>query len=405
MTLTSDQVQPSPPPTRAYITFSVGVGASFAGAWAQRTAIGWLAWDMTHSVATLGFFILLDLLAALWVAPLSGAITDRTRPYRLLLTTGAGSCILATLLCLLVMLDQLNLTLLWIIALLDASLRGFGQPAQMMAPGLLCEPKKLSQAVASSGVTIALAISIGPALAGFFMHFLGSIVLVFALNALLFLVLATVLWHLRPWLDQPSTAGKGNFLHDMKEGFRYAFFSPRIRQVLLLALAFSLLARPFSELLPAFVGDVFRAGPGLLSALMTAQGAGAVFGAILMLMLRAHDSGQLFNILCAASLGIVIALLVFLSFGHSAVLLFAIAIAGLCHVICNICMQSLCQLNSEPHLRGRVLALYGLIFRIAPTGGAFVMTQLAFAIPLVHLTGGLAILYALLILVAWYRKV
>lgn len=396
MSLPGDAGAPLAAGAGGYVIFSLGSGVAFAGIWAQRTAVGWLAWDLTRSVSGVGLFILAELLAALWVAPLSGALADQSRPYRLLLLTGAGSCLLALLLGLLVVTGWLTLPLFWMLVFLDASLRGVRQPVQMLVPGLLSGPETLARAVAASGVTMALAISIGPAMAGLCIRLFDSLAWVFMLNAAAFLIFAAVLQYLRPQLDRVAATRRVGLGQAMMTGLHYAWTTPQLRQILLLALVFSVLARPFAELLPALVGEVFQAGPGL----MTAQGCGAVAGALFML--RAQDREQLFLTLRVAGFGIVLALLLFVGTRQTGVLLaaLALALAGVCHVICNICMQSLCQLYSLPQLRGRVLALYGLVFRLAPVLGAFVMTQLSVFVPLDVLVAGLVLIHGVYLLVA-----
>lgn len=99
-----------------------------------------------------------------------------------------------------------------------------------------------------------------------------------------------------------------------------------------------------------------------------------------------------------AALGIAVSLVVF-SFARSPfVALSAIAFAGFFHVICNISMQSMAQLMSAPAMRGRVLALYTLIFRAAPALGAFVIGWLAVWLELQPLIGIAAAVFALLVL-------
>ncbi|WP_437880971.1 MFS transporter [Pseudomonas sp. LRF_L74] len=373
----------------------MGAGILSAGTWAQRTAIGWLAWDLTRSVPAAGLFILVELFAALWVAPLAGVVTDRSRPQILLTITTAGSCILALSLGGLAQSAQLTLPLLWIIALLDASLRGFAQPSQMLAPGLLCKQGQLPRAVATSAVTIALSISLGPAIAGAIMHLLGSVSLVFLLNAFTQVSFLAVVRTLKRRLDRrPHLAGNGIW-QEMREGFGYALKTTSIRQVLGLALLFSFLGRPFIELLPTLVGNVFQGNAGLLASLMSAQGFGALIGSVFMLCYR-QDTSQLFKTLCFAGIGIACAVLGMVATEQRELMLIAICLAGLFHVICNICMQSLCQLRSETRIKGRVIALYSLIFRVVPSTSAFLVSQAAPLIPISLLLSILAVIQLIL---------
>jgi MFS family permease len=75
------------PKSRNFVLFSMAQCISFAGYWMQKAAVGWLAWDLTHSPAWVGAIALSDLIAAFWVAPLAGAIADRSNPYKLIWTT------------------------------------------------------------------------------------------------------------------------------------------------------------------------------------------------------------------------------------------------------------------------------------------------------------------------------
>ena len=59
-----------------FVIFSAGHGLSSLGSWMQKTAVGWLTWELTHSPAWVGAIAMSDLIAALWVAPLAGAVTD-----------------------------------------------------------------------------------------------------------------------------------------------------------------------------------------------------------------------------------------------------------------------------------------------------------------------------------------
>ncbi|MDR2164538.1 MAG: MFS transporter [Zoogloeaceae bacterium] len=387
---------------RSFILFGLGSGISFSGTWAQRTAFGWLAWDLTHSVAWVGALALADLIAALWVAPFAGTVTDRSHPGRLLYVTEGASMLLALALCALTAADTLSIHGLMLFALAAAALRGFSQPAQMLLPGLLAPEERLSQAVATSAVTIALACAVGPAVAGLVMHLTGSVAPVFAFNALTYLVLFAALFHLRRQLHRPPPRHRAAFLAELCEGIAHVAGNPALTGVFVVTLGFSFLARPFAELLPAFAGEVFGGGPGTLSLLMSAQGIGAVVGAVVML--RCQRRAALLRILYGASFGIVLALLAFVSADTLERALPAIAAAGFCHVVCNIAMQSLCQLDSTAALRGRVIALYGMLFRVGPTVGAFCIAQAESLFPLGTLVGVCALAYALMVGVMSLRQ-
>lgn len=162
----------------------------------------------------------------------------------------------------------------------------------------------------------------------------------------------------------PSPRVCAPFRRGSLAGFRYIRMEPSIAMLFVLMISFSLLARPFTELFPALAGGSFGDGPQMLAMLMSAQGLGAFVGT--SWMLRRHSTPALVRISYGAAFGIDLALIAFSFAGSAIFALPLIAIAGLLHVVCHIAMQSMAQSLSLPAMRGRVLALYTLIFRAAP---------------------------------------
>lgn len=386
------------PQARNVLLFSLGHGLSFAGKWAQKTGLGWLAWESTHSVAWVGTLALADLVAAIWVAPLAGMAADRSAPCRLLFRSEGAACLLALLFCAASLDGQPDIRGLLLFAVADATLRGLGQPVLMLAPGLLAPPNGLPRAVACSAIAISGACSLGPMMAGILMHN-GPVALVFGFSALSSLPLFLILRHLRPWLERPApTAPHAPLVADMREGLRHVFQERNLRQATVLVLSFSFLARPFTELLPAFVGEVFRGGPEGLSLLMGTQGLGALLGALSMsCWLPAGKT--LWHTAIGAGCGLVASLLWLCASTDLAAAMPALMAAGTCHVIGNVAMQSLYQLRCAPSFKGRAMAWYGLIFRVGPAVGAFAIAQAARWNPLPFLVGAGAVTYLLILLI------
>ncbi len=264
------------PKSRNFVLFSMAQCVSFAGDWMQKAAVGWLAWDLTHSPAWVGAIALSDLIAALWVAPLAGAVADRSNPYRLIWTTQVLAMVNSCAIWGLVVSGVLSPWLLLAWAVIDATLQGFNQPARMIVTGALAPEGQVSRAIASNSIAANLARSLGPAIAGVVMIHSG-VSDVFLINAISFIAIMAVLLHVRPWIDRPGFAVRSAPLTgDILLGFSYIRRTPEIATLFALAVSFSLLARPFTELFPALAGGTFGGGPGMLALFMTAQGTGAV---------------------------------------------------------------------------------------------------------------------------------
>lgn len=381
---------------RDYAVFITGQFVSFSGYWMQKTAVGWLVWELTQSPAWVGAIALCDLVSALWVAPLSGAVADRNNPYRLiLLTQGLLMVLTATLWAVTAMgMASVWLVLAW--AVLDSTLQGFNQPARMIVVSSLTTPDRLSQAIAGNAIAVNLARSTGPVLAGFvILH--GAIADVMLLNAASYLVTVGSIILLRRRIDRPGQASKAvSFRSDIVSGYAYLWRSAPIATIFALTIGFGLLARPFTELFAALAGDVLKGGPDTLGMLMSAQGIGAMVGALLMLRKRSRLA--LARIIFGAAIGIGVSLIVFSLSQNLVLAVGAMAAAGFFHVTCNIAMQSMVQMLSAPEMRGRIVALYALIFRCGPSLGAFLMGVGAHYVPLQVLIGAAAAVFIVLVL-------
>lgn len=374
---------------RGFIIYAMGQSVASTGMWMQRLAIGWLAWDLTHSVAWVGAMALTEVVAALWVAPLSGVIVDRSNLFRLNLLLQGCAITVALLLFGVTMAGGMTIWLLWLLALADATWQGLSQPARMVAVGLLAGPKHMAQAIAFNSFGFNVARVTGPAVAGAIIIF-ASTSAVFVVNVVLFSVLIAVLWLLRAYLNQPGAIAGNGLVDDIVSGYRYIARTPAVATVFLMLLTFSLLGRPFTELFPAIAGDILGGGPATLSMLMSAQGIGGLIGGVWML--RDRPIPGIARSTFVAGIGLALALVAFCVVGSGHLAIALIAVAGACHVICNVGMQSLVQLFTVWTFRGRTMALYGLIFRVAPAASAALVGISAEWLGLAPLIAGLAVL-------------
>lgn len=368
-----------PGPARNFVLLSTGQFVSSAGTWMQKTGVGWLTWELTHSPAWVGAIALVDLISALWVAPFAGAIADRTNPYRLLRVTQSAMLLSALALCAMTLTGMIGMGLLWLFALLDSTLEGFSQPSRGLAINLLAGKRRISQAIATNSIAIALARSVGPAIAGVAIAIAGAAP-AFGLNAVSYLAVLFTLWWLSPHLDRSVERERRPLRFEMAEGFRYVVRSRNVAIVFVIAATFSLLARPLFEMLPAFAGAVFGGGPHALSLLLTAQGLGALAGALFMLKPRPEP--WLARMAILGGLAFAVTGIAFTATSQLAFAAPLMAVAGIGHVLCNISLQSLVQLRAAPEMRGRAISLYTLLFRAGPAVGAFAIGLVAGVVPL-----------------------
>jgi MFS family permease len=391
----------TPPPRAANVlVYALAQGVSSTGSWMQRAGMGWLIWDLTHSPAWVGILALTDLTALLAVGPWSGAVTDRQSAFRLLLMTQLMMMAQSVGLFFLVFSGSRSVAWLIVLALIDSVTQAFNQPVRLTVISLIAPPQRLPQAIASNSLAFNLARILGPAAAGAVMLH-GAVAPLFALNAVSYLAMIAAVIYLRRWIDRRPPAEKAGLAREIVEGFSYVRGMPKIALLFALTAAFALLVRPVTELLPALSGQMFHGGPTLLSGMMSAQGVGAMLGAAFLLRRRSNKRTLFYAFVGGVSLAVAVLAMVFGRTDRLALL--AMAFVGVSVVLCNICTQSLVQIYSDEKFRGRVMALYGMLNRAAPSLGAFLIGVGAERFGLRWLMGGAAVVGSVVIILIWRR--
>lgn len=358
-----------------YGTYTAGNGLSLIGTWMQRIAVGWLAWELTGSAAWLGAVAFADLFPTVLVAPLAGAAADRWDRRRILSATVSVNLFQAALLAALSAAGALDIWTLLGATLISGIATGVGQPARLALVASLVARDDLPVAVAINSIVFNVARFLGPALAGVLIG-AGGVTVAFLGNALSFLVFLAALARLRIETEQRAPASQGAGLgRDLLEGFRYAARHPGIGPLLGLLVVTNIFGRPFVELLPGFAADVFAAGPQGLAMMTSAIGCGAIVAGTWLAGREGTDG--LVAVTVVSSLLLALTIAVFVATDRLLFALPVLAVSGMVMVGAGVGTHTLLQLAVAPAMRGRVLALYGLIFRGGPALGALLMGPIA----------------------------
>ncbi len=137
----------------------------------------------------------------------------------------------------------------------------------------------------------------------------------------------------------------------------------------------SLTVRPFVELLPGFASDVFGRGADGLAMMTSVIGGGAIVGG-LWLAQREKMRG-LTAVTLWSTFAISVAILGFVATHWFEFALACLAIAGMGLVLSGTATQTLVQTAVDERMRGRVMSLYGIIFRGGPAAGALAVGALS----------------------------
>ncbi|MGH1481960.1 MAG: MFS transporter [Geminicoccales bacterium] len=355
-----------------YGIYVAGNSVSLIGSWMQRIGVGWLAWELSYSGAVLGLVAFADLFPTILIGPFGGALADRLDRRRLLMIGQSLNMVLSFLLFAMIVTDLITVPLLVLIIGINGAVIGINQPARLSLISGLVAREHLPTAVAINSLVFNLARFIGPAIAGLvIVQF--EIAAVFLVNALSFTAFLIALMKLDLPAHNPQADGKKPLpmLQAIGEGLRYVVGHVGIGPILALHAILAVTSRPFVELLPGFADEIFERGAGGLAALSSAIGIGAIAAGLFLAQLGpGKDLARL--ALLAALLGAVSTLAFALS-PNFWLAMAAVTAGGFALVTAGVGTQTLLQTTVDEGMRGRVLSLFGLIFRSGPAIGALLM--------------------------------
>lgn len=347
-----------------YRRYFAGLVVSLSGNWMQTVAEMWLVLRLTGSGVALG------LTAALQFAPIlvggawGGLLADRLSKRRLLVYTQAAMALPALLLWALVAGGSVQVWMVYALVLVRGAVNAVDNPARQSFVVELVGPDRVVNAVSLNSVIVHTARIAGPALAGVLIATAG-IGLCFFLNALSFgatiVALATMdraALHTGP----PSAREPGQ----IRAALRYVRGTPALRTPLLLMAVIGTLAFNFQVLLPLMARFAFHGTASTYAALTSAMGVGSVLGALV-----AGGRGRVSpRLVSGSALAFGLALLLGAAAPTLPLELAALVLLGAVSVTFAASVNSTLQLEVEPAMRGRVMALYSIVFLgSTPIGG------------------------------------
>jgi MFS family permease len=359
---------------RNFRVYLLGASVSLVGTWVHRIAIGWLTWQLTHSFIWLGAIGAAELLPTVVFGPLAGAIADRFNRQHIAVLSQVLACLQAVLLALLVFFDLINEWGLLVLTFLVGIAFSFGTMARLTIFPMLVERASLSSAIAINAAAFNLARFLGPAFGGALIAAWG-VGVAFALNACTFLAFIIALARLDIVVSEGGGDGRRGLIADVKEGLGYAIAHPGIGPVLLVLIAVALGVKGYPELLPGFVDVVFGRGVEAFATLTAATGIGAAVAAIWAAQRGRMEGLVTINLISlVGAAAVIVAFAAIGSYWRGLVCLF---LAGAFITVVGTSTQSLMQNAVEGAMRGRVMSLYGILFRGGPALSTLMIGGLA----------------------------
>jgi MFS family permease len=350
---------------RNFALFFGGQLLSLVGTWMQNLAQAWLVYRLTGSAVLLGTVAFATQIPVFLLAPVGGIVADKANRHRILLATQTSAMLLAFALAALTLTGHARVTHLIVLGTLLGVVNAFDMPGRQSFFVELVGREDLMNAIALNSAIVNASRIVGPAIAGILVAAFGE-GWCFALNGLSFLAVIAGLLAMRLPPRTPRRSG-GSALKRLAEGFRFACQTPPVRAILLLLGTVSLLGMSYTVLMPVFAETIFDRGSRGLGILMGATGVGSLTGALLLASRKGVRG--LGRWIAASSVGFGGCLILFTLARSFWLAVFLLVPVGLAMIVQMAASNTLLQTMAPDALRGRIMALYSMMFvGMAPFG-------------------------------------
>ncbi|MCW2783121.1 MAG: transporter [Marmoricola sp.] len=346
----------------------MGGVVSNTGTWMQRVAQDWLVLQLHHGSPTqaataLGITTGLQFLPILLFSAYSGVIADRFPKRRLLQGTQAFMGIAALMLGILAVTGVVESWMVFALAFVFGTGTAVDAPARQAFVSEIVGQDNLANAVGLNSASFNMARVVGPALSGVLIGLMGSGIVaagvVILLNAVSYIAVIFALQRMRASELAPfRPAGRSKGM--LGDGVRYVRGRPDIMLILALVFVAGTFGMNFQMTSALMATQVFHKGAGAYGLLGTTLAVGSLSGALLGAR-REGRPRQKLVVLAALAFGVI----EIISGLMPSYLLFAIStpILGLAMLTMVNAANTSVQLSVAPAMRGRVMALYMMIFQ------------------------------------------
>ncbi|MEO5708234.1 MAG: MFS transporter [Nocardioidaceae bacterium] len=347
---------------RNYRLYASGAVVSNVGTWMQRVAQDWLVLQLTGNSGTaLGITTGLQFLPILLLSPYAGLIADRFPKRRLLQVTQLMLAVPALVLGVLAVTGVAQTWHVYLLATVFGIGAAFDAPARQSFVSEIVGPDDLTNAVGLNSASFNLARMVGPALAGVLIAALGSGVpatgAVILVNAVSY---GAVILSLQRMRDRELNPAKPTERHKgmIRDGVRYTLARPDLMLILTIVFFAGTFGLNFQLTSALMATEVFHKGAGEYGLLGTTLAIGSLTGALL----AARRARVRHRLVILAGLGFGVAEIIaglLPSFVAFAIWTPVIGIASLTMITAA---NATFQMSVAPAMRGRVMALYLMVF-------------------------------------------
>lgn len=366
----------------------------------QIWALFWHISQLNKNPIALGGIGLARILPIIIFSLIGGAVADSRNRRNVMFVTQTIAALLALTLGLLTQFGNITIWHIYAITALQAVAIAFDGPSRQSLIPNLVPARDLPNAFSMTFTAFQAGSVIGPALTGVVIAFAGQAA-VYYFNAFSFISVFIALVMIGDVPQKISEKMSGISVESIREGIRFILSKPVILSTMLLDFVATFFASA-NTLLPIIATGVLHVGVVEYGYLSAAQAVGAVLTALVISQIKElRRQGQLF-------LGAVILFgIATIIFGLTRSLLvawLALATTGAADGVSTIIRNTIRQLQTPDHIRGRMTSVNQIFFQGGPQLGEMEAGAVAqfLGAPFAVITGGIGcIIGTLLILRKW----
>ena len=343
--------------SRNFRLYLFGQTVSAIGTWMNFTASAWLVLQLTDSGTALGANVALYFLPVLVLGAYGGVLADRFDKRHILMITQAAYAAVALSLWALVATDVVELWMVYALSLASGVVTAIDNPSRQSFYIEMVGEEHVRNAVSLNSAAFTGSRIFGPAIAGVLIATVG-IATCFLIDGVSYAAVLIALFAMRPAELHPqkrSTRERGHLV----AGLRYVWATDELRRPLLAMAVVFTVSFNFAVFVPLLAERTFGGDAGTFGALSALAGVGSFLGAMVMAS-RVPEPRMRDLALWAVAAGIALVLP-----GLAPTLWLAGASMipmGFAIMAFMITGNTMLQLNARPEARGRVMALYGIVF-------------------------------------------
>ena len=353
--------------SRNYRLFFFGQLVSNTGNWLTNVALTLLILHLTNSGIAVGALAACQFGPILLLSAWAGAIADRSDKRRLLFVTQTLEMGESVVLAVLAFMPHPPLAALYVTATAGGIMLAFDNPLRRSFVTEMVSPEDRPNAVALYSAMVNTSRIFGPALAGLLVVTVGF-GWCFSIDAASYLVVIAALWMMRT-AELRRVAIPPKAKGDVRAALRYVARVPNLRISFVMLAVVGTLGYNLNVALPLFVEHALHHGDGAFTIVYATFSLGALVSALIV---AGHSLVRVRHVIIGAlAFGIaMLALAPAPGIGFAVAAAFAI---GLTSILYMTATTAIVQVEAEPGMHGRILALQTvLMVGTAPIGGPLI---------------------------------